>query len=86
VSAEEKIVGLDGKPRDPIVDHNQEIVRILGEFIEETKQGKVVGCVIAVVRPDEVITTQYHGKSGFLLAAAERLRHCINLAMDKDAS
>lgn len=84
---DDKVISLNGKPLPPEVNYDRGLLDILERATVELKTGSVVGIGVIWVTKTEGsfdIDVSYQGPRLSLLAAANRMQHRLNLALDKD--
>jgi hypothetical protein len=81
----DKVVTLQGRPVTDaeLPTYDLGLVEMLDEIVLEIKRGEVNGLAVAILRPNDVVSTRISGNSLRLLAGSARLYHRIQRDCDE---
>lgn len=86
--ADEKVVGLNGEPVEPITEYNTDITSLLERALADAKTYNASSVAVLLVLPTKDdpsgfdIDVYWHGRRLTLLAGAGRLAHRLNEKCD----
>lgn len=85
--SEQKIVGLDGQPVEPVTEYNTDVTSLIETALADAKKYKAQSVAIMLILPHEEngfdIDIYWHGRRLTLLAGAGRLAHRLNEKCDE---